>query len=203
MLEGMPILLLGLATGLSLIVAIGPQNALILRQGIRRESVAVVLAICIASDLVLIAVGAAGVGGLVTAHPGVLQVFRWGGAAYLLWFAFTSFRAAWSSTGLTTAAAPQTAQRSVATTTLALTWLNPHVYLDTVVLMGSLANQHGPVGRWWFALGAVVASVMWFLGLGLGSRGLARPLSRPGTWRFVDGVIGLFMLVVAWRLATG
>lgn len=191
--------LAGLFAGLSLIIAIGAQNAWVLRQGIRREHVGTVVALCALSDVLLIAAGTLGVGALVTTFPVVLVVLKWGGVAYLLWFAFTSFRSAVRPRALTDAA-PRSAG-SVAATTLALTFLNPHVYLDTVVLLGSLANQHGP-DRWVFAGGAMVGSVVWFTGLGFGARALARPLAKPGVWRAIDTVIGVVMVGIAFTLAT-
>lgn len=191
--------LAGLLTGLSLIVAIGAQNAWVLRQGLRREHVGVVVAICAASDALLIAAGTLGVGVLVTTFPAVLVLLKWGGVAYLVWFAVTSFRSALRPTGLTEGA-PRSAG-SVVATTLALTYLNPHVYLDTVVMLGNLANQYGPE-RWVFAAGAAAGSVVWFTGLGVGARALAGPLARPAVWRAIDTVIGLVMLAIAARLAT-
>ena len=191
--------LAGLFAGLSLIIAIGAQNAWVLRQGIRLEHVGTVVALCALSDVLLIAAGTLGVGALVTTFPVVLVVLKWGGVAYLLWFAFTSFRSAVRPRALTDAA-PRSAG-SVAATTLALTFLNPHVYLDTVVLLGSLANQHGP-DRWVFAGGAMVGSVVWFTGLGFGARALARPLAKPGVWRAIDTVIGVVMVGIAFTLAT-
>ncbi len=190
----------GLLTGLSLIVAIGAQNAYVLRQGVRREHVGVVVAICAISDAVLIAAGTAGIGALVSAHPGILTVLTWAGAAYLVWFAIRSFISAWRPEALTQAAPRSHA--SVALTTLALTWLNPHVYLDTVLMLGNLANQHGPQ-RWVFADGAMAASLLWFVGLGYGARRLAGPLGRPSTWRVLDAAIGVIMLAIAARLLLG
>lgn len=192
----------GLLTGLALIVAIGAQNALVLRQGVRREHVGAVVLVCMASDAVLILAGTAGVGALVQAVPWLLEVLRWGGALYLLWFAVSSLRAALRPQGLVAEQAPRTAG-SVIATTLALTWLNPHVYLDTVVLLGSLANQHGPDARWVFAAGAVTASVLWFTALGYGARLLARVLADPKAWRVVDVVIAVVMAVLAVRLIAG
>ena len=189
----------GLLTGLALIVAIGAQNAFVLRQGVRREHVGAVVLVCMASDAVLILAGTAGVGALVQAVPWLLEVLRWGGALYLLWFAVSSLRAALRPQGLVAEQAPRTAG-SVIATTLALTWLNPHVYLDTVVLLGSLANQHGPDARWIFAGGAVVGSVVWFSALGYGARALSGVLSSPRTWRVVDLVIGVVMLALAVNL---
>ena len=192
----------GLLTGLALIVAIGAQNAFVLRQGVRREHVGAVVLVCMASDAALILAGTAGVGALVQAVPWLLEVLRWGGALYLLWFAVSSLRAALRPQGLVAEQAPRTAG-SVIATTLALTWLNPHVYLDTVVLLGSLANQHGPDARWVFAAGAVAASVLWFTALGYGARLLARVLADPKAWRVVDVVIAVVMAVLAVRLITG
>ena len=192
----------GLLTGLALIVAIGAQNAFVLRQGVRREHVGAVVLVCMASDAVLNLAGTAGVGALVQAVPWLLEVLRWGGALYLLWFAVSSLRAALRPQGLVAEQAPRTAG-SVIATTLALTWLNPHVYLDTVVLLGSLANQHGPDARWVFAAGAVAASVLWFTALGYGARLLARVLADPKAWRVVDVVIAVVMAVLAVRLIAG
>ena len=149
----------GLLVAIGLIMAIGAQNAFVLRQGLRGEHVLAVCLACAVSDAVLILAGTAGVGALVQAVPWLLEVLRWGGALYLLWFAVSSLRVALRPQGLVAEQAPRTAG-SVIATTLALTWLNPHVYLDTVVLLGSLANQHGPDARWVFAAGAVAASVL-------------------------------------------
>ncbi len=191
----------GALSGLALIVAIGAQNAFVLRQGIRREHVGVVVVLCAVSDAVLILGGTAGIGALVSRFPGVLDVLRWGGAAYLAWWAVRSFVSALRPAALT-AEAPRS-RGSVVATTLALTYLNPHVYLDTVVLLGSLANQHGPDTRWVFAGGAVVGSVVWFSALGYGARALSGVLSSPRTWRVVDLVIGVVMLALAVNLVRG
>lgn len=185
-------------TGLALIVAIGAQNAFVLRQGIRREHIGAVVLVCMAGDALLIVGGTAGIGALVTQFPGVLEVLRWAGAAYLLWFAVRSFLAAARPSALTEQS-PRS-RNSVIATTAALTFLNPHVYLDTVVLLGSLANQQGPGLRWTFAAGAVAGSVLWFTALGYGARGLARVLASPRTWRWIDAAIGVLMVVLAVRL---
>ena len=189
----------GMLAGFSLIIAIGAQNAFVLRQGIRREHVGVVVSICAACDFVLIIAGTLGVGALVTAHPVVLTVFKWAGAAYLLWFAFTSFRSAMHPQALEMR--ESSPSRSIVLGALAITLLNPHVYLDTVVMLGNLANQHGP-DRWWFTLGACLASLIWFPALGYGARALAGPLGRPGVWRLIDLVIGMVMIAIAIRLIT-
>ena len=189
----------GMLAGFSLIIAIGAQNAFVLRQGIRREHVGVVVSICAACDFVLIIAGTLGVGALVTAHPVVLTVFKWAGAAYLLWFAFTSFRSAMHPQALEMR--ESSPSRSIVLSALAITLLNPHVYLDTVVMLGNLANQHGP-DRWWFTLGACLASLIWFPALSYGARALAGPLGRPGVWRLIDLVIGMVMIAIAIRLIT-
>lgn len=191
----------GLLTGLGLIVAIGAQNAFVLRQGIRREHIGAVVVLCAVSDAVLILAGTAGIGALVESFPQVLGILRWGGAVYLAGFAIRSFLSALKPSELT-GSAPHS-RGSVITTTLALTFLNPHVYLDTVVLLGSLANQHGEDLRWIFAAGAVLGSVLWFSGLGFGARALSGALSRPRTWQVLDLLIGVVMLALAVKLVLG
>ena len=191
----------GLLTGLGLIVAIGAQNAFVLRQGIRREHIAAVVVLCAVSDAVLILAGTAGIGALVESFPRILDLLRWGGAAYLTWFAVRSFISAAKPSALTGQA--PCSRGSVISTTLALTFLNPHVYLDTVVLLGSLANQYGEAARWIFAAGAVMGSILWFTGLGYGARALSGPLSRPRTWQVLDLLIGVVMLVLALKLVLG
>lgn len=185
-------------TGLALVVAIGAQNAFVLRQGIRGEHIGAVVAVCMAGDALLIVGGTAGIGALVTRFPEVLEVLGWAGAAYLLWFAARSFLAAARPSAL--AAQESRSKNSVIATTAALTFLNPHVYLDTVLLLGSLANQQGPYLRWIFAAGAVAGSVLWFTGLGYGARALAGVLSSPRTWRWIDASIGVLMVFLAIRL---
>lgn len=195
------IALSGMLTGLALIVAIGAQNAYILRQGIRREHVSLVVVVCTLSDVILILAGTAGIGAIIGAAPWLLDAFRWGGAVYLLWFAIQSIRSALQPQGLT-AEAPRS-RGSILTTTLALTWLNPHVYLDTVILLGSLANQHGPDLRWVFATGAVVGSAVWFTALGFGARALSKALASPRSWQVLDILIAIVMTVLAIKLMTG
>jgi L-lysine exporter family protein LysE/ArgO len=207
--EDMLTLLAGLGFGLSLIVAIGAQNAFVLRQGLRREHVAVVAAICAVSDALLYAAGGAGFGPLVERWPQAVEVMRWLGAAVVLGYgAMAAWRAVRGDAKLAAAEdgalgdSPGRRLRPVVLTTLALTWLNPHVYLDTVLLQGSVAATYGD-DRWLFTAGAMVSSVMWFCGLGYGARLLAPVLKRPGAWRVVDGVIALIMLAVAVSLLAG
>jgi L-lysine exporter family protein LysE/ArgO len=191
----------GLLTGLSLIVAIGAQNAFVLRQGLRRVRVGAVVTVCALSDFVLIIAGVSGVGTIVQHAGWALVVVRWFGVAFLTWYGLSS---AWRARrpGALAAARDESGSASGALRrTLALTWLNPHVYLDTVVLLGSVANAHGPSGRWWFAVGACVASTVWFYGLGFGARFAARLLTTPRAWQVLDLLIAATMLLIAVKLA--
>ena len=191
----------GLGLGLSLIVAIGAQNAFVLRQGLRGEHVAAVVAICLLSDVVLIAAGVGGAGALVTRAPGVVTVVCFAGAAFLLVYGLMAARRALRPGALLTDAAGGRTRTTVAVTTaLALTWLNPHVYLDTVVLLGSLSSTYGEQ-RWAFGGGAAVASALWFTGLGFGARLLRPVFARPAAWRVLDAVIAVVMLALAASLA--
>ena len=197
-------LLAGLGTGLSLIIAIGAQNAFVLRQGLRREHVPAVVAVCALSDLVLIAFGVAGLGALVQIRPGVLTVVAWAGAAFLVAYGLLAARRALRPAAMSAADATgpggASMRRSVLTC-VGLTWLNPHVYLDTVLLLGSIAAGYG-AHRWMFAVGAGLASVIWFSGLGFGAR-FARPVfARPTAWRVLDSAIALTMILLGIRMAT-
>lgn len=191
----------GLASGLSLIVAIGAQNAFVLRQGVQRSHVLLVVAVCAISDLVLIVLGVAGVGVLIEQAPAVLEVVRWAGAAFLVAYgAMAAVRAIRGTQAAQPAAGHKGTWAAALGTCLALTWLNPHVYLDTVLLLGSLAGTHGADGRWWFAAGAGLGSVAWFAALGTGARFLAPLFARPGSWRVLDGGIALVMVTLAVML---
>lgn len=194
------VLLTGLLTGLSLIAAIGAQNAFVLRQGLTLQHIGVVVLICIAGDVLLINAGVAGVGAIISSHPTVLDVLRWVGAAYLTWFGIRSFLQARQSRTLTTHTTG--ARGSVVAAALAITFLNPHVYLDTVLMLGNVANQQGNVGRWWFAAGACLGSISWFTTIGYGARLAAPLMSRAVTWRVLDVVIGVTMLTIAALLLT-
>lgn len=198
-----PAALAGLGLGLSLIIAIGAQNAFVLRQGLRREHVLLVVAICAISDLVLIAVGIGGGGLLFTAIPWLVEVVRWVGAAFLLLYGLFAARRALRPSRLdpTDADAPKASSAlAVAATCLALTWLNPHVYLDTVVLLGSVASTHGEA-RWAFGAGAGLGSILWFSTLGFGARLLAPVFLRPVAWRVLDAIIAIVMIAIAVSLA--
>jgi L-lysine exporter family protein LysE/ArgO len=194
----------GLLTGLSLIVAIGAQNAYVLRQGIRRSHVSSVVIICTLSDYALIVAGVSGLGAIIRVAPWALVAVRWLGVAFLTWYGLSSAWRARRPEALSATTENGTVPRpAVVRRMLALTWLNPHVYLDTVLLLGSIAATHGPSGRWWFALGAGVASTIWFTGLGFGARLLAPLLARPRAWQVLDLLIAATMLFIAFSLATG
>jgi L-lysine exporter family protein LysE/ArgO len=196
-------LVAGLLTGLSLIVAIGAQNAFVLRQGIARKHVGPVVAICAVSDLVLIAAGVAGIGAIVQHAPTALTVVRWLGVAFLTAYGVRSLWKARHAGALTAATDEEPRLRAAVLQATALTWLNPHVYLDTVLVLGSVAAHHGPTGKWWFAVGAGVGSILWFTGLGYGARLASPVLARPRAWQVLDVLIGLTMLAIALQLARG
>lgn len=195
--------LLGFGTGLSLIVAIGAQNAFVLRQGIRREHVLPVVLICGLSDVLLEFLGIAGIGFVIERAPIVLEILRWGGVAFLLWYAWSAARRALRPEALLAAAGAQTSLRSTVLACLAITYLNPHVYLDTMVLMGSIGNTQGDPARWWFLLGGALASVGWFAVLGYGARALTRFFAKPRAWQVLDWCVATVMVVVAARLVFG
>ena len=208
-------LLAGLGLGFSLIVAIGAQNLFVLRQGIRREHVFVVAAICAVSDALLIVLGVSGIGLVLLAAPWLIDVVRWAGAIFLVAYGLMAARRAWKPSGKaleaenpsadapgaagTSPTATRTRLLPVVLTCLALTWLNPHVYLDTVFLLGTVANTHGDE-RWVFAAGAVIASIVWFFGLAFGARYLSRWLSTPRAWRVLDAIIAVVMMAIGVSL---
>lgn len=197
--------LAGLVTGLSLIVAIGAQNAYVLRQGLAGAHVGAVVSLCAVSDLVLIAAGVSGVGAIVDHAPWLVAVARRLGVAFLLWYAGSTLRQVTRRHSLTSSGTPPEIEERtrVVGRAAAVTWLNPHVYLDTVLLIGSIAAAHGqrPGGRWLFAVGAATASVLWFTSLGFGARLLAPRLKSPRTWRVLDATVAGTMLFVAVKLA--
>jgi len=201
MFEGMNSpLLLGFVASFTLIAAIGAQNAYVLRQGIRREHVLPVVALCTVSDIALISAGIAGVGALISAHPGALNIARFGGAAFLIGYGLLAARRAWRPSSLTPSESAPARLIDVLLTCAALTFLNPHVYLDTVVLLGALANEHHDE-RWLFGVGAVTASAVWFVSLGFGARQLAGLFAKPMTWRILDGLIAVMMIGLGLSLA--
>jgi L-lysine exporter family protein LysE/ArgO len=186
-------LLVGFLASFTLIAAIGAQNAFVLRQGIRGEHVLTVVAVCTVSDILLISAGIAGFGALINAHPSVVDVAKFGGAAFLVGYGLLAARRAWRPSSLTPSEAAPARLLQVVITCLALTFLNPHVYLDTVVLLGALANEHRD-DRWLFGIGAVTASAVWFVSLGLGARRLANLFATPLTWRVLDSLIAIMMI---------
>lgn len=194
-------MLAGFGFSLSLIVVIGAQNAFVLRQGLRREHVLAIVVVCAGTDALLIGAGIAGVGALVLAAPWLLVVVRWVGVAFLVLYGALAARRAFRPGELDPASGSGPAGFwPTIGACLAFTWLNPHVYLDTVVLMGTVGNGYGDA-RWWFALGAAAASAVWFTALGFGAR-LLRPVFRsPVAWRVLDVLIALMMFGIAATLA--
>ena len=197
-----PTALAGFGFGLSLIVAIGAQNAFVMRQGLRREHIGVVVAICALSDILLIGLGTGGVGALLTAHHALLVAVTVLGSAVLVWYGITALRRAMRPEVLVADGAGEPGRLvPVALTALALTWLNPHVYLDTVVLLGSVASAQA--APWVFAGGAMVASVVWFAGLGYGAQALRPLFAKPAAWRVFDLAVAAIMFAVATGLLLG
>jgi L-lysine exporter family protein LysE/ArgO len=190
----------GFGTGLSLIVAIGAQNTFVLRQGIRRQAVPSVVAICAASDAVLIALGVGGVGVAVRAWPPALTVVGLVGGGFLCCYGILAARRALRPTAMRLTGGPAGGSRRRAVLTcLAMTWLNPHVYLDTVLLLGAIAAGHGHL-RWEFGVGAVLASGCWFASLGFGARLLGPLFTRPGAWRLLDALVAATMVTIGVSL---
>lgn len=220
----MSIVLAGLLLGFSLIIAVGPQNLLLIRQGARREGVTAVVLVCLLSDVVLLTLGTLGVGVLVERAPLVLTALKWAGVAYLAWFAFAALRdaarahrrlgatvvdaseprgeePAGGGTALATRVRPPRTWVQPMWAAVALTWLNPSAYLDSLVMIGGLANQYGDPGRWLFTGGALLASFIWFPVVGYGAGLLSGPLSSPKVWRVLNVVIAVVLAGLALRLA--
>jgi len=193
----------GLLLGASLIIAIGAQNAFILRQGLLRQHVFVLCAICALSDAALIALGVAGLGALVSGSPRLLTAVTLGGAAFLLAYALSSARRALRPGALRAGPEGGGSRRQAIAAVLAFTFLNPHVYLDTVLLLGSFSAQYLGPARLAFAAGAMLASFAWFFGLGYGARLLAPLFERPAAWRVLDGLIALVMAGLGASLVMG
>ena len=193
------IALTGFFSGLSLIVAIGAQNAYVLRLGLMRTYVGIAVVICALSDAILIIAGTAGMGALVSQNQILLKIISWVGAGYLLFYGASAFWRARKPNVLLPREQELPSKRKVILAVIGFTWLNPHVYLDTVLLLGSIGSQFGS-DRWWFALGASIGSVLWFTGLGYGSKAAAKIMSRPITWRILDIFIGVVMTTIAISL---
>jgi len=199
-------IMLGFAASLTLIVAIGAQNAYVLRLGVegRGRILIIVILICAFSDAILISAGVAGIGAVLEAAPAAVDVVRALGAIFLISYGVMAARRALDPHALTIDESPANASmKAIVLTTLAFTWLNPHVYLDTVMLLGSIANQQGETDRWWWALGAVCASFSWFFLLGYGARVLKPLFSRPLAWRILDGMIAIVMVSLGVGLIVG
>lgn len=199
-------ILLGVGSGLSLIVAIGAQNAFVLRQGIRREHVLPVVLICGLTDAMLELLGVAGIGFVVQRAPVLLEILRWGGVVFLLWYAWTAIQRARTPESLDAGEGserPATPLGKTVLACLAITYLNPHVYLDTMVLMGSIGNAQGDPARWWFVLGGALASIAWFFLLGYGARLLARFFRTPRSWQVLEIAVAVVMVAIAARLVFG
>jgi L-lysine exporter family protein LysE/ArgO len=196
----------GFFTSAALIVAIGAQNAFVLRQGLKREHVFVVASICALSDAFLIALGVAGVGRFVQETPLLLSVARYGGAAFLIAYGVFALKRVFAKTeqGLVMAANGDTTSiKQAVLACLAFTYLNPHCYLDTVVLLGSLSGQYSGELRWYFGAGALTASIVWFFSLAYGARLLAPLFARPVAWRILDAAIAFVMFTIALTLLLG
>ena len=193
----------GLGLGAGLIMAIGAQNIHVLRTGLRSEHVGLTVLTCILIDASLIALGVAGMGTLVQASPVLLAMAKWGGAAFLLWYGLRSWRAVFVNSAVQVAANQvPTSRRQALLSVLALSLLNPHVYLDTVVLLGAIGGGFAPAGRPSFAAGATCASVLWFSALGYGATALSRLFARPTAWKWIDGIAGTTMLALSVSVAS-
>ena len=186
----------GFATSLALIVAIGSQNAFVLRQGILRQHVAALVLFCALSDALLIVAGVAGLGALVQSSLVFLEVTRIGGALFLAAYGLLAARRAFGAEALQAADGGALSVGAALASCFAFTFLNPHVYLDTVLLLGSIASQHGEA-RWVFGTGAAIASLTWFVALGFGARLLQPVFARPLAWRVLDALIALTMGALA------
>lgn len=198
---GLTAIVPGVVTGLSLIIAIGAQNAFVIRQGLTRKFVFEVAIVSAALDATLILLGTGGLGALIETVPMLFDIVRWFGVAYLVWFGIQSVRRAFANEVMSLEGDSATSRWAIVLSTVTFSLLNPHVYLDTVIFLGSVANQFG-ADRWWFALGACIASFVWFFGIAYGARGLSRFVTKPIFWRVLDSLIAVTMFAVAAILAT-
>lgn len=197
-------LIQGLLLGGGLIIAIGAQNAHVLRMGLRREHVLLTVVICALCDSLLIALGVAGVGTLVAAHPLLLEIVTYGGAAFLAWYGWRALHSAMAPGHMdVNAAGRKMTVRQAVTTVLAFSLMNPHALLDTVVLVGSVGGQYMVAERFAFGAGAVLASWVWFFALGFGARLLVPVFEKPMAWRVLDSLIAVVMFALAAMLLLG
>jgi L-lysine exporter family protein LysE/ArgO len=191
----------GFMTGAGLIIAIGAQNAFVLRQGLQRRHIGLVVAVCSLGDIVLILCGVAGMGALVQERHELLQALRFGGAAFLGWYGMRAAQRAWrGSGGLAPSQVDEGNWARILLACLAFTFLNPHVYLDTMVLVGSLSTRYRGMVQWAFGLGACAASLVWFSMLGYSARLLVPVFRNPQAWRVLDLLIAGFMSVLCMLL---
>ena len=190
----------GFFLGASLIVAIGAQNAFILRQGLLRQQVLVLCLICALSDAVLIALGVGGFGALVASNDTAIRVVTWAGAAFLAVYGSIALYRAWRPGAMQAGAGGPTSLAGAVAACLSFTFLNPHVYLDTVVLLGGISGRYEGEARFAFAIGAMLASFAWFYALGYGARLLQPLFARPAAWRVLDIAIAVIMFVLAANL---
>jgi L-lysine exporter family protein LysE/ArgO len=186
----------GLASGLALIIAIGAQNAFVIRQGLQRQHVLTVVLFCAISDALLIAAGTAGLGRAIDSAPEILEIVRWFGVTYLIFFGLKSIRSAFRHNSLTLEQGAVASRKKIILTVLALTFLNPHVYLDTVIFLGSIANQF-PAEKWLFSSGAMTASFLWFFSIGYGSKMAARFMVKVIFWKILDLAVAGIMFTLA------
>ena len=190
----------GLLTGLSLIIAIGAQNAFVIRQGLAKSHILLVVIFCSLCDALLIFLGTGGLGTLIQSKPGILEFIRWFGVIYLSWFGIKSLRSAFKQNEFQAGAGLSSSRKSIVLSLIGFTFLNPHVYLDTVILVGSVANQFHS-DRWYFALGASIGSILWFTSIGYGAQAASKYMSRPIFWKVLDIIIAIVMFSVAILLA--
>jgi len=190
----------GMGVGGGLIIAIGAQNAFVLSQGVRRNYPLQTAIICSLSDALLIIVGISGAGALIADNPQLARFAGWGGALFLVWYGARSLRSAFQPSSLENRAQQQLTRRKLLLTTLALTFLNPHVYVDTVLLLGGIGGRLTEADRYLFGAGAITASILWFFSLSLGAGKLAPLFRKPSAWRWLDGCIALVMWGIAISL---
>lgn len=193
----------GLATSAGLIIAIGAQNAFLLTQSLKRQFHWPIALVCILFDGLLISAGVAGLGVLISQSPLLLEIARWGGALFLFWFGLRAARRALDSNALTAHEKGIGTLRTALLTTLGVTLLNPHTWIDTVVLLGSIGGQYQPDLRIWFATGAITFSAIWFLSLCIGARWLEPLFRQPLAWRILDALVCLVMWTIAFSLLRG
>jgi L-lysine exporter family protein LysE/ArgO len=186
----------GVLSGFALIIAIGAQNAFVIRQGLLRQHVLTVVLFCAISDALLIAAGTAGLGKVIESAPEVLEIVRWFGVTYLIFFGLKSLRSAFRHNTLTLEQGNLVSRKRTILTVLGLTFLNPHVYLDTVIFLGSIANQF-PADKWFFSAGAMTASFLWFFFIGFGSKMAARFMVKVIFWKVLDLAVAIIMFTLA------